>query len=119
MKALYLKPIKSVADLVELFDDLKSDAKTYHPEDSAADIIRLDEGIFRPIFSPCEAEALDDRMDEAYSIDWDAEDVFECPCDLLLTIEPAREIEEMEEEERIDHNAKLKALAQLRKEPTK
>lgn len=115
MNNAYTNPIKKISDLVALFDDLKSDDKLYHPEDSAADIFCFDDGRFGRslIFTPEEAVALDDRMSEAYALDWNAE-VFECPCDLLLTIDPPCGPNDMDEEELEAHNAKLEALEQLR-----
>lgn len=81
---IFARPIVTLDDAMALFAHLSAEDRLFHPEDSAATIVNLANGAM--LFSDEEAAAIDDRMAEAYTLEWGD---FECPCGYILETFPA------------------------------
>ena len=81
MKSIFSETMRREIDVIALLLTLKNEGRLYHCEDNAFDI---------GIFTETEAAALNERMKEAYSLDWDS-CLFECPCDIALSLDQEKE----------------------------
>lgn len=76
------KPITTLAEAVAFFEVLVREEKHFHPEDSAHEIVNTKTN--RPLFSRGDADKLDDRISEAYTLDWPSFCSCPCACVMLL-----------------------------------
>jgi hypothetical protein len=71
---IFHRPITTLEEAQALLRYLVEKDLSYHPEDSAHDVIHP--------FTPEEATALDQRMEETYTLDWP--EPYGCPCGYIL-----------------------------------
>lgn len=83
MNAVYAAPITKHEQLERLLTLLHEQGKTYHCEDNAHEIIHGATG--ERTFSSDEAVHLNQRMVEAYQLDWDGHPDG-CPCGMVIRI---------------------------------
>ena len=77
MNYLYTKTINTVTEGMDLFRLLAKQGKIFHCEEDARDV---------SCFTREEGEALNDRMEECYELDWTYLGL-ECPCDAAMNAE--------------------------------
>jgi hypothetical protein len=78
MNYIFNNKIKSEQDLIQLLTALLSEDRLYHCEDNANDLVG-------DIFTKEEGDALNERMNEAYKLDWSQCD-FATPCALAIHV---------------------------------
>ena len=83
---LYYEPIKTHDEAETLFSILIERGKIYHPRDDAKTVGNLHNGKFVRIFPNEDAEALNDRMNEVYALEWPYGKM-ECPCAMIVDLE--------------------------------
>lgn len=76
-------PIENHDQFIRLITELHEIGKIYHPEDPAETIINASGN---RIFTDAEAALLNQRMTEAYNLEWPSPQLFECPCHIVLSV---------------------------------